>query len=73
MTDLKVSLNPNYRMLICTIKIILTINKYAHITLRRVGAAWARVALPRGLACHVAPTWVPREIKTLFALFLIHF
>ena len=26
---------------------------------RRVGAAWARVALPRGPECHVAGTKIP--------------
>ena len=33
--------------------------------------AWVRVALPRGLACHVASTWVPLENKPLFAFILI--
>ena len=32
--------------------------------------AWARVALPRGLMCHVASTWVPHENKPLFVIFL---
>ena len=38
-----------------------------------VGAARARVALPRGLACHIAPTWDPRDYKPLFTLFFIYF
>ena len=33
--------------------------------------AWVCVALPRGLACHVASTWVPRKNKPLFAFILI--
>ena len=33
--------------------------------------AWVRVALPRGLACHIASTWVPRDIYPIFAPFLI--
>ena len=33
--------------------------------------AWARVALPHGLACHVASTWVPRENKPLFTFILL--
>ena len=37
---------------------------------RHVGAARVRVALPRGLACHVASTRGPREIKTNFFNFL---
>ena len=36
-----------------------------------VGAAWARVALPRGPECHVSSTWVPSENKPLFAFILI--
>ena len=32
--------------------------------------AWVCVALPRGLACHIASTRVPREIKPLFVIFL---
>ena len=60
--------------LICTINHILMIYiNNAHVTSRCVGAAWARMALPRGLACHVAPTWVPRENKNPFVLFLIIF
>ena len=60
--------------LICTINHIPTINiNNAHVTSRRVGAAWARVALPRDFACPVVPTWVSGENKTLFALFLNHF
>ena len=33
--------------------------------------AWVRVALSRGLACHVASTWVPRENKLPVYSFLI--
>ena len=33
--------------------------------------AWVRVALPRGLVCHVTSTWVPHENKPLFAFILI--
>ena len=58
--------------LICLVNIILAIYiNNAHVTSRCVGAAWARMALPRGLACHVASTWVPRENKPLFAFNLI--
>ena len=39
----------------------LYINKYKY------SAAWARVTLPCGLACHVASTWVPRGNTPLFA------
>ena len=31
-----------------------------------LGAAWARVALPRGLACHVASARVPRHVSPRF-------
>ena len=41
--------------------------------MRHVGAARVHVALPRGLACHVASTWDPRDIKPLFTLFFISF
>ena len=41
---------------------IYDIHKYAHVTSHRVGVAWVRVALPRGLACHIAPAWVSRKI-----------
>ena len=37
--------------------------------MRHVGAARVRVALPRGLACHVASTWGPRQNKPNFFLF----
>ena len=33
--------------------------------------AWVRMALPRGLACHVASTRVSRENKPVFVIFLI--
>ena len=39
--------------------------------MRRVGAAWARVALTRGPKCHVASTWDPREKQKHFVIFLI--
>ena len=41
--------------------------------LHRAGATWFRVALPRDLACHVASTRVPREIRPHFCSFLIYF
>ena len=68
-TDLSISLNPNYRMLICTITNIFTINiNNTHVTPRRVGVAWACVALPHGPKCHVASTW-PRANKSPFLLY----
>ena len=33
---------------------------------RHLGAAWARVALPRDLACHVASAWEPHHISAWF-------
>ena len=52
---------------------ILRVNMHIHTChLRaRQALAWVRVALPRGLACHVAPTWVQRENKPIFAFILI--
>ena len=52
---------------------ILLVNKNIHTChLRATQAlAWVRVALPRGLACHVASTWVPRENNPPFYSFLI--
>ena len=38
--------------------------------MRHVGAARVRVALPRGLACHVASTRVPRPFFLNFYLLL---
>ena len=67
-----VSLNSKYRVLICTITLILQvyINMQATCHLRTTQAlAWACMALSRGLACHVAPTYVPRKNKPLFPLF----
>ena len=52
---------------------IITININMHVTSRRVGAAWARAALPRGLVCIVTSTWVPRENKTRFFLLSLLF
>ena len=37
--------------------------------MHHVGAAQVRVALPRGLACHVASTRAPRE-NNFFLIFL---
>ena len=34
--------------------------------------AWVHVALPRGLACHVASTWVQAINAPHFALFFIN-
>ena len=36
------------------------------------GTRWVRVALPCGLACHVASTRVPRDKYPLFCSFLIN-
>ena len=48
----------------------ISINMHDTCHLRAMQAlAWVRMALPRGLACHVASTWVPRKNKPLFALF----
>ena len=44
-----------------------------NIIIRRVGAAWARVALPRGLECHVASTWDPRKNINHFCIFKCYF
>ena len=65
-----VSVNSEYGMLICTITHIITININMHVTSRCVGAAWACVALPRGLECHVTSTWVPHENIPPFSCFL---
>ena len=35
------------------------------------GSAWVRVTMPRGLACHVASTWVSRKNNPPFYYFLI--
>ena len=75
-TDVRVSLNSDYGMLICTITLILRvyINIHATCHLRAMQAlAWARLALPRGLACHVAPTWILHENKPLFCFIFICF
>ena len=37
--------------------------------MHHVGAARVRVALPRGLACHVAPAWDPHAFCILFIYF----
>ena len=55
------------------IHIINYISKYKYVTSYRVGAAWARVALPRGPECHVASTCVPRENINPFLYFKIIF
>ena len=39
--------------------------------MRHVGAARVRVALPRGLACHVASTQVSRANQNIFFIFLL--
>ena len=49
------------------IHIINYISKYKYVASCRVGTAWARVALPRGLAWHVVSTWVLRGNIPLFA------
>ena len=41
---------------LCTIYYIKYMCKYSHTSPCRVGAAWNRVALPRGPECHVAST-----------------
>ena len=47
---------------------------YVYVSYRATQAlVWVRVALPRGLACHVASTWVSRENMSLFYPFLIIF
>ena len=45
--------------------------KYILYIMRHVGAARVRVALPRGLACHVASTWGPREKQNHFFSFYL--
>ena len=61
------------RMLICTITLILRVNINMHTCHIRTtqALAWVRVALSRGLACHVASTWSRAKINPLFILFLI--
>ena len=52
--------------------IVININ-IAHLSHRRVGTAWAHVALPRGPECHVASTWDTCEKLSPFCLLLNHF
>ena len=40
---------------------------------RHVGAARVRVALPRGLVCHVASTRGPRQNKKYYYYYFINF
>ena len=50
------------------------INMHAMCHLRATHVlAWAHVALPRGLECHVAPTWVLHENITPFSTFFNFF
>ena len=56
-----ISLNLNYRILICTITIYNT-SKYKYdVTCATQALARVHVALPRGLGCHVASTWARAE------------
>ena len=56
-----ISLNLNYRMLICNITIYNT-SKYKYDVTRAMQAlAHVHVALSRGLACHVTSTWARAE------------
>ena len=57
---MRVSLNSEYGMLICTITHIIMININMYVTSRHIGAAWARVALsavshPRGSCAKLYP------------------
>ena len=71
-TDVKVSLNPNYRMLICTITLILRVNINMHVTchIRATQAlVWVRVALSRGPSATSHPRGSRVKIYPLFNLF----
>ena len=54
---------------------ILRVNMHIHTCHLRATQAlpWVRVALPRGLACHVAFTWVPRKNTPFFSFFFNYF
>ena len=67
--DVTVSVNPKYRMLICTIIILLRvyINKWHVTSVPRRHLARVRLALPRGIACHVASTCTRAKITPLLS------